>query len=315
MQSEPHVVAVEHVPFPTLAAPSQDGLNAAISVSTRFNPDENDFKGANIILLTEDQVYFYVHREILLSGSSNKFGSLLPDPARNPETEIDVSQPMNMMDLVVSPTVIAAKCASDVLNVALHFIYGRSVESYRPSPSTLRAATTALHDFGYSLLEMFVPHSEPYMLFLQAAVVEPLPMYAIAAQYSLESLAIAVSTFTLSVSPSEISDELAQQMGPIYLRRLFFLHLGRAEALKRLLYPPPSPHLSIEPGCDQRTQYEVSRIWALACASVVVESQPNEISKVVSPLSAQLACFKCRQALHERVTTLIQDWSTIKATI
>ncbi|KAG9086134.1 hypothetical protein FRC07_013192 [Ceratobasidium sp. 392] len=221
MQSEANPIAIDHIPFPNSRLPTQDPSKALVSVSTRFNPEEKDIQGANIVLVTEDQVFFYVHQEVLLGRSSNDFGSLLRSLVQDAETEVDTSQPMDADDLIVSPTFITTEYTADVLNVVLNCVYGFSIESYRPSPSTLRAATIALFGLGYTLSDIFVPHSEPYMLFLQAAVAEPLAMYALAAQYSLESLAVAVSTFTLSVSPSDISDELAQQMGPIYLRRLF----------------------------------------------------------------------------------------------
>ncbi|KAG8766786.1 hypothetical protein FRC12_006661 [Ceratobasidium sp. 428] len=221
MQSEVNPVSFDHTPFPNPTPPVQDLSKTLVSVSTRFNPEEQDIQNANVVLVAEDQVYFYVHLEALLSRSSNNFGSLLNNSIKNAKTEVDISQPMNTPDLLVSPTFITTEYTADVLNVVLHCVYGFSVESYRPLPATLRAATTALFDLGYPLPDIFIAHSEPYMLFLQAAVAEPLAMYAVAAQYSLESLAVAVSTFTLAVSPSDISDELAQQMGPIYLRRLF----------------------------------------------------------------------------------------------
>ncbi|KAG8747318.1 hypothetical protein FRC10_001497 [Ceratobasidium sp. 414] len=221
MQSKPNPIAFDHTPFPNLTTPIQGQPKPLVSVSTRFNPGKKDVQDANVVLITEDQVYFYAHREILLNRSSNNFGSLLYDPAHDAEMEVDVSQPMDAADLVILPAIIATAYTADILNVVLHFIYGFSVESYRPAPATLRVATTALSGLGYSLADVFVPHSEPYMLFLQAGVLEPLAMYAVAARYSLESLAVAVSTFTLAIPPSDISDELAQQMGPVYLRRLF----------------------------------------------------------------------------------------------
>ncbi|KAG8712827.1 hypothetical protein FRC08_014042 [Ceratobasidium sp. 394] len=315
MQSEPNPVAFDRIPFPNLTPPIQDQSKPLVSVSTRFNPEKKDIQDADVVLITEDRVYFYAHREILLGRSSNNFGSLLYDPAHGAGTKVDVPRPMDAENSVLLPTIVATTYTADVLNVVLHFVYVFPVESYRPSPATLRAATAVLFDLGYSLADTFVAHSEPYMLFLQAGVSEPLAMYAVAAQYSLESLAVAVSTFTLAVSPSDVSDELAQQMGPVYLRRLFFLHLGRADALKRLLYPPPLPHPASDLSCDPRSQQEVGRIWALACASVVVENHPNELVKVVTPLSAQLSCPNCRQTLNDRVAALIRDWGAVKATI
>lgn len=291
---------------------SGSGDNTLVSISTRFNLEYPDVQDSDLVLVSTDNVYFYAHRTTLLHDSSNGFGSLLsltPEPEAKDATT-------STLGAAGTHKFITTEYTSEVLNVALHAIYKFSVQSYRPSPVTLRAATKAISDLGYDLANVFSPHSELFMLFLQAGVAEPLEMYALAAQLSLEHLAVAVSTFTLSVPPSDITDELAIQMGPIYLRRLFFLHLGRADALKRLLYPPPAPHPAFpDPNCGQETQSAVSRIWALACATVVVDSNPNNLAAIFTPLSAQLPCSRCRQALQERVTTLINDWSSIKCTI
>ncbi|KAH7341244.1 hypothetical protein B0J17DRAFT_610196 [Rhizoctonia solani] len=292
------------------------GDSTLISISTRFNLESPDIQDSDLVLVATDNVYFYAHKSILLLESSNRFGSLIPLSEDEAESQDGGSLPPVPSGFSGAHTFITTDYASDVLNVVLHAIYKFAVEGYRPSPTTLRAATHALSFLGYDLGYIYAPHSELFMLFLQAGVPEPLEMYALAAQYALEDVAVAVSTFTLGVSPSEITDELAVQMGPIYLRRLFFLHLGRADALKRLLYPPPAPHpASPDPHCGPETQSAVSRIWALACATVVVDNNPNNLASIFTPLSGQLQCLRCRQSLQERVTTLINDWASIKCTI
>jgi len=309
-------------------ANSGQGSETLVSVSTRFNPEEQDMQDADLVLAATDNVYFYTHRSTLLHDSSNGFGSILSGGTDAMiDEEVDVSQPMDTSDLIAAaPTVIAVGYASDVLNVVLHAIYGLSVLSYRPPPSILRAAIIALSDLGYQIDRLLVPHSEIYMLFLQAAATEPLQMYALAAQLSLEPLAVSVSTFTLAVPPSDITDEVAAQMGPSYLRRLFFLHLGRTDALKRLLYPPPAPH-PVGPGlptpdpsppaqsCAPSNHQAVARIWAFASSAAVIDNHPNNLIQVLTPMSAQLPCVLCRQTLMDRVRKLVADWSAIKNTI
>lgn len=183
---------------------------------------------ADTVLVATDMVYFYSHRATLLCESSNHFGSLLLGMAGDQSMEVDVSQPMDASDMVASPVFINVDYAADILNVLLHAIYGFSVQSYKPSPATLRATVAALANFGFHIERFLAPHSELYMLYLQAAATEPFPMYALAAEYSLESLAVSVSTFTLSVSLSDMTDDLAGQMGPTYLRRLFCKSRGEA---------------------------------------------------------------------------------------
>lgn len=206
------------------AAPSTPVPNVTgdilISISTRFNLESADIQDSDLVLVSRDSVYFYAHRTILLRHSSNCFGSLIPRAVED-ELQVDVSEASSGLKSTGIHIFVSTEHSADVLNVVLHAIYKFSVQTYRPSPTTLRAATKALLNFGYDLEHVFSPHSEMFMLFLQAGVAEPLAMYALAAEHSLEHLAVAVSTFTLSVSPSEITDELAVQMGPIYLRRLF----------------------------------------------------------------------------------------------
>ncbi|KAF8751720.1 hypothetical protein RHS01_08491 [Rhizoctonia solani] len=219
------------------ATQGSTGDSTLISISTRFNLESPDIQDSDLVLVAKDNVYFYAHKSILLLDSSNRFGSLIPLGTNETQSQ-GIGGPTSVSSgLATAHTFIKTDHTSEVLNVVLHAIYKFSVEGYRPSPATLRKSTHALSSLGYNLSYVYAPHSELFMLFLQAGVAEPLEMYALAAQYALEDLAVAVSTFTLSVSPSEITDELSVQMGPIYLRRLFFLHLGRADALKRLLYP------------------------------------------------------------------------------
>ncbi|KAG9085584.1 hypothetical protein FS749_004314 [Ceratobasidium sp. UAMH 11750] len=150
---------------------------------------------------------------------------------------------------------------ADVLNVLLHLVYGFPVQRYQPSASAVRAVLPALQALGYNIHAFVTPRSELFMLLVQAAAVDPLPMYALAAQYTIEPLAVAISTLTLSGSLSDITDELAQQMGPIHLKRLFFLHLGHTDALKRLLPSacptPPIPRRRLGP---QRSKVSRTRM-------------------------------------------------------
>ena len=71
--------------------------------------------------------------------------------------------------------------------------------------------------------------------------------YALAASHDLYSLAVPISSHLLSYPLHMLTDELAEKIGPVYLKRLFFLHLGRLDALRRLLLPPPHPHFPPHP--------------------------------------------------------------------
>ncbi|KAG8722838.1 hypothetical protein FRC08_007786 [Ceratobasidium sp. 394] len=301
---------------PAMASPAPAADDALVSISTRFHLGERDMQDADLVLFATDNVFFYAHRSTLLRESSNQFGGFVPETNEDPMEEVDVSEPMAGLDLGASPLLIVVPYPADVLNVVLHLVYGFPVQRYQPSASVLRAVLPALQALGYNIHAFVTPHSELFMLLVQAAAVDPLPMYALAAQYAIEPLAVAISTLTLSGPLSDITDELAQQMGPIYLKRLFFLHLGRTDALKRLLLPPPVPHLP-SPGadCDLDAQKSLARAWALACAYVVVDGRPDTLASSLVPLGAHLRCVLCRRSMEERVAALVNGWNAIKCTI
>ncbi|QRW16074.1 hypothetical protein RhiXN_04075 [Rhizoctonia solani] len=284
------------------SSPSDAGDNALVSISTRFHMGERDMQDADIVLFSTDNV------EPIWGVTNGE---------RRMDEEVDVSKPMAGLDLTApTPTLVVVPYPADVVNVILHLIYGFPVQRYQPPASVLRQVLPALVALGYNLHAFVTPHSELFLLLVQAAASNPLPMYTLAAQHSLEQLAVAISPFTLSGPLSDITDEMAQQMGPIYLKRLFFLHLGRTDALKRLLLPPPVPH-PLTPGfeCDVDAQKALARAWALACAYVVVEGRPDSLAASLIPLGAHLRCSLCRRSMEERVNSLLSGWNAVKCTI
>ena len=128
-------------------------------------------------------------------------------------------------------------------------------------------AVDALELYGLLKATLVSPATPLFQLITHRAPAEPLACYALAAHAGLDKLAVVVSTYTLSIDLSEISDELAACIGPHYLKRLFFLHLGRVDALKRLLFPPPGPHPPTE-DCSLRAQRQLSRAWTAAIAQM-----------------------------------------------
>lgn len=193
------------------------------SISTRFNLDHWDMQDTDTLLLSSDEVFFYVHQLKLLPRSSNHFGGLLVDndAQGDREMDVDVNQPMSDTMFSLTPRLIVMGISSDVLNVILLALYSFLIQTYQPSPITLQGVIHTLVALGYDLDDIASPCSDLYEHLLKAANEDPLNMYAVAARYSFESLAVPASSMTLKVSLSEVTDELAQQMGPIYLRRLF----------------------------------------------------------------------------------------------
>ncbi|KAH9983219.1 hypothetical protein BJV74DRAFT_777565 [Russula compacta] len=273
-----------------------------ISVSTTFFPGaELDVLPTDLIILSSDSVFFYVHTHKILAASANGFNTLLPLKQQTQPEEAGSILPLNH--------------DSVVLNILLHTIYNMSAAHYAPTPETIIAAVESLEKYGLSVQTYLAPASPFYTLFLGTAPQAPIDFYAISGAYDLLHLAIPISSFLLSYSLASLTDELAVKMGPLYLKRLFFLHLGRIEALKRLLLPPPQPHVPTA-NCDFTEQKKLTRAWALASAYLAWDVRPDlsthAIEAALRPLGDYLACDQCTQLLRERINNLVAQWSKVK---
>lgn len=223
---------------------------------------------------------------------------------------------------------------SSVFNIVLHAIYDMSCTQYSPPFDTLVEAVNALKAYGVTPKSVITPSRPLYDILFTHAASRPLDLFAIACQNNLHDLAVATSSYLISFSLSTISDDIAKQIGPIYLKRLFFMHLGRAEALKNMLLPPPYPHTPT-PACDYGQQKLLTRAWTLASAYLTWDAQagtsqhaiyilfdsqctvPSDLStskieSAFTPLGDHLSCGLCRAALSQRIKVLTTQWSLVK---
>jgi hypothetical protein len=198
-------------------------------------------------------VYFYVHSHILLNASENGFNSMLP-----------VREHQGRDYLEPGP-ILTVPESSPVFNIMLHVIYDISCTQYSPSFDTLVEAVSALIRYGVTPKNVITSSTLLYDILLTYAASRPLDLFALASEHDLEDLAIATSVYLLSFSLSTISDEMAGRIGPVYLKRLFFMHLGRAEVLRSILLPPPYPHTPTS-ACGYGQQKNLTRAWTLASA-------------------------------------------------
>lgn len=276
-----------------------------VSVSTTFYPGGNlNPLPPDLILLSCDSVFFYVHSHQVLGASENGFASLLPAKAQKADQEI-------------GPIIVLPESAS-VVNIVLHTIYNMSCSHYSPTIDTLIAAVQSLHMYGVPVKRHIAPSTPLYAVILSQAPVAPIEVYALAGSYDLYDLAVPISSHLLSYPLPSLSDELAMEMGPVYLKRLFFLHLGRMDALRRLLLSPPHPHAPTTT-CDFIEQKKLTRAWALASAYLAWDARPDlstsSIESALCSLGEHLSCEVCEKALNDRVKQLIVQWSVVKRTI
>ncbi|KAF8506046.1 hypothetical protein F5888DRAFT_497787 [Russula emetica] len=300
--------AAAQIPTPPISVygtPAEEREQTMISVSTTFFPGgELDVSPTDLIIISSDSVFFYVHAQKLLAASTNEFNSLLP------MKELDRPEGAG--------SILPLHLDSVVLNILLHTIYNMSAVHYAPSPEAVIAAVESLEKYGLSVRTYLAPASPLSTLFLGTAPQAPIGFYAFAGAYDLNHLAIPISSFLLSYSLASLTDELAVKMGPLYLKRLFFLHLGRVEALKRLLLPPPQPHVPTA-NCDVTEQKKLTRAWALASAYLAWDVRPDLSTQAIEialrPLGDYLGCDQCNQLLRERINNLVALWSIVKRTV
>jgi len=218
------------------------------------------------------------------------------------------------------PRLIAVEEPSNVVNVVLHLLYGLSFEPYSPQFNALAQVFPFLEKYGLSQQELVHPSSQLYTALLGFAVKHPLEVYTLAAQHRLHDLAVLASQYTLSVSLSTLTDQQSLDMGSLYLKWLFFLHLGRAEALKRILVTPFEPHPSNQGTCDAEDQKALNRAWGLVTAYVLSTSGIQSVSigmlkSTYGPLGSSVRCVRCKGLLEDQLQRVIHNWSMVKCTI
>ncbi|KAI0331952.1 hypothetical protein GY45DRAFT_1344952 [Cubamyces sp. BRFM 1775] len=291
---------------------SQDGLirlmgeethdhPGAISISTTFHPSLN-FSGSppDLALVSTDGVHFYVHRVQLLANSSNRMNGLVPAISLDDSSAASVSVPQ----------------PSNVLNIVLHMMYGLPCQHYLPSLEVVEAALDALSQYGAPLHQLAAPAHPLHQLLLSFAPYRPLEAFAVAAHYALEDAAVAVSSHLLAYDLACLPDTVAQKMGPVYLKRLFLLHLTRLTELRNIIFRMPAPHPP-SPGCTPETQQKLTRAWALAAAQLVWDVLPSvstsALRSLLEPIALKLDCQLCATAVQQRVQEVVYEWSSVKS--
>lgn len=244
--------------------------NTTRSVSRTFYPEAClDKTAPDLIVVTADSVLFYVHSHIMV-GSSGSLRLPLLSIFPSPPAESFSSNP----EIKDEPCVAYVEEDSDVLNVILHMAYNISCAWYCSSFNTLATAVDTLSAYGLSA-KRILPSTPLYAVLLYHAHLLPLEIYTLAAHHGLDELATSTSAHLLSFSLCTLTDKIAEAMGPVYLRRLFFLHLGRVDALKRVIRSPPIRHVPTSI-CDLAEQEKLATAWNLAGLCLSNESNPGE---------------------------------------
>lgn len=189
-------------------------------VSTIFYPGAAlDGNLTDMILLSSDSVYFYVSGTRLLTSSNNGFNFQLPFNEFGQDALPMIEVPEN----------------STVIDIILHMAYSLPYSQLNPTFEDMRLAVAALELYGMSVQAALSVNGPLYVTMLSFAPTRPIDVYALAAKYDLADLATRASSHLMSLQLSTITDELAERIGAHYLKRLFFFHLGRVEAVSEFL--------------------------------------------------------------------------------
>lgn len=229
-----------------------------VSVSTTFYAGAHNAK-TDTIFVSSDSVLFYVHSLVILAHSKSAFESFLSAPLSRPQFRGEI---------------ISIPESSPVLNILLHVIYNLSPTAHGPSFDTLVTAITHMPYYGLAPKASITSASPIHNLLLSHAPQHPFEIYTLAAQFDLYEIAVPTSTYLLSYSLTNLSDDMAVRMGPIYLKRLLALHIGRFNELKAIIFTPPPSHPASKT-CGFDEQHRLTRAWALVSAYLAWEGGPG----------------------------------------
>ncbi|TCD64952.1 hypothetical protein EIP91_003410 [Steccherinum ochraceum] len=228
--------------------------------------------GANkpdVVLVSSDHVLFYAHKSHLLASSNNTFNGRLSADS----TGMVMGSPLGSL------WVVGVSTGSVLFNIVLHAIYGMSCSQFNPPLEALLHAVKSLKTYGVSLAHALGHDTPLYNHIVAESPRRPIEVFLVAAENDLDALAVTSSEYLQSLKLSDITDEMADRMGPRYLRRLTVLHFDRMEYLKQLIMDLPQPHEdTMECGFIEQTK--LARAWTLAAASLVWDIRPGKDSTV-----------------------------------
>ncbi|KAJ8086876.1 hypothetical protein PM082_005701 [Marasmius tenuissimus] len=287
-----------------------DGRNfPTFTNSFTFGPagaalDDDRHLAVNIILVSNDLVAFHTDENALIRASKNSFRGLLPLPEERPQRVLFLPE-----------------IPSDELEIMLHGVLNVPIDTTQSAIDirTLIRAMDRLPKYGISPNSCITPaESHLHRFLLSCAPFHPLDVYALAAQYDIISLAVSASSHTLFHELSQITEDLSKRIGSVYMLRLFQLHMGRVDTLKKLLSVELGLH-NPTPGCDFRKQRELQQMWNLALASMLHIIKPDttttSIRDAVMTHTAELTCKECIELRDKRLVKVIHEWSMAPRTI
>lgn len=240
-------------------------LNEAdASVSASFPPRTD--ASTDLVLVSLDKVWFFVNHALL----THKFSKGLPFLSRcSTSTRYLPAHALSCTQFAMLPE------SSEVINIVLHTIYGKSSAHLPVSDDTFPHVLDMIVAYGVALPTHLAPGLPLFTLLLVRARDAPLFFYALAAKHDIYALAAPISALLLACSIADILGDSAPEVPPHYLLRLVALRIRRQEALKSLLARQPDRH-DVSDFCSAEGQEHMIHAWALTAAHFVMERGPGE---------------------------------------
>ena len=285
-----------------------------ISISTTFYPGNPAISSpTDMAVSSDDGVLFYVCSQRLAAAGFTFPASL------SPVQGLGLSGPGSCNSLLQEAPIKLAE-SSISLSIIFHIVFNIPCAAFSPSLDAIAEAITCM--LGYQLIPstLIKPNTFMYTYLMgQYAPFQPLELYTLAASHHIEPLAVDTSSHLLGINLSKITDDMASMIGASYLRRLFFMHQGRLERLKKVLLKPPALHDGMHPDCDTTKKTSLKSKWALMIANLVWDAKPD-ISPYAIQQNLRLAagtttCSQCEGSWEERIREAVMEWATVKFTI
>lgn len=214
-------------------------------------------KPSDTTLRCSDGARFYVHYSRLSDISENDFDGLLapPSPQMNPP----------LIDLTED---------GETINLILYIVYEAYFHPSRPTCETLRSTLQAVRKYRISPSRI-IPKTPLFDGLVAQFSEDPLELYALGAENDIFELASHASEQLQGVPMNEITDEMANRIGPVYLIRLHSLRECRADVLRHLLAPLPRSH---EPDsqCGSIEAERMKMMWSNTALMLIANVEPSE---------------------------------------
>ncbi|KAF9035216.1 hypothetical protein BJ165DRAFT_658493 [Panaeolus papilionaceus] len=265
------------------SGPYPEDEMTTIAVSTAFHPNSHPNAPPDTIFTTSDGVWFYTASKVILARSPSAFRTLLG---------------MRLTDDRFRDVVIPIDIPSGEFNVIIHLLYGSSSAPHSPTFDTLVKAVDRLPLLDIDPKHYILPSTPLFSLLLSYAPLHPLDVYIVAGHHDLYELASQCSPHLLSLSLSTITDQQAERMSVLYLKKLMLLHVTRLNELREILLKVPDYHPETKK-CTFNDQNAVSRAWALGTAGLVWDARPD------------LSTHSIQTSL-ERIKDVVARWTSVK---